>query len=254
MAYPPPVPPATRTDATVMATNHPADHNVISVALTEILNHVATMEQALYPIGTIAMTGSDIAAGNHLLCQGQAVSRTQYPEVFALYGTKYGVGDGANTFNLPSMQGRSPMGYWPGGQWATSLGLPLIGNANSTLPVHGHTGSASGTTNGSGPVGTSTDGQHWHQPANAATFITTGGDPGPQFPGQGYAGSPNISPNTGIGHVYMGGTGNSGAHGHTVDDHGHTFSAGVTVDNAGSDPANTNIHPCVVINFQMRMH
>ena len=113
MAYPPPVPPATRTNATVMATNHPADHNTISAALTEILNHIATLETALYPIGTISMSGADIPPGNHLLCQGQAVSRTTYPEVFALIGTKYGAGDGVNTFNMPSLVGRSPVGFWP---------------------------------------------------------------------------------------------------------------------------------------------
>ena len=53
MAYPPPVPPATRTDATVMATNHPSDHNLISAALSEMLNKIASMEAGLYPIGTI---------------------------------------------------------------------------------------------------------------------------------------------------------------------------------------------------------
>lgn len=38
MAYPPVVPPATRTNATPQADNHPADHNGISAALTDIVN------------------------------------------------------------------------------------------------------------------------------------------------------------------------------------------------------------------------
>jgi hypothetical protein len=46
MAYPPSVPPATRTDTTPQFTNHPGDHNQISAALTEILNHLAAVEAA----------------------------------------------------------------------------------------------------------------------------------------------------------------------------------------------------------------
>lgn len=44
MPYPPPVPPNTRTNATPMVDNHTFDHNAISDALTEILNHVAALE------------------------------------------------------------------------------------------------------------------------------------------------------------------------------------------------------------------
>ena len=37
---------------------------------------------------------------------GQAISRTTYAALFALMGTTYGAGDGATTFNLPSLGGR----------------------------------------------------------------------------------------------------------------------------------------------------
>ena len=37
-----------------------------------------------------------------LECNGQAVSRTTYAELFELIGTTYGVGDGSTTFNLPT--------------------------------------------------------------------------------------------------------------------------------------------------------
>lgn len=42
MAYPPPPPVNTRADATGLTTNHPADHNAISNALTDILNELGT--------------------------------------------------------------------------------------------------------------------------------------------------------------------------------------------------------------------
>ena len=38
-----------------------------------------------------------------LLCNGSAVSRTMYPDLFDEIGTKYGAGDGSNTFNLPNL-------------------------------------------------------------------------------------------------------------------------------------------------------
>ena len=47
MPYPPPVPPANRTNATVQADQHPSDHNLISDALTEILNHIAGLETTI---------------------------------------------------------------------------------------------------------------------------------------------------------------------------------------------------------------
>lgn len=54
------------------------------------------------PIGSLtAFAGSTIPA-NWLLCDGQAVSRTEYSELFDSIGTTYGTGDGSTTFNLPN--------------------------------------------------------------------------------------------------------------------------------------------------------
>ena len=38
--------------------------------------------------------------------EGQAINRLSYPELFALYGVTYGVGDGTTTFNLPDLRGQ----------------------------------------------------------------------------------------------------------------------------------------------------
>ena len=40
-----------------------------------------------------------------LLCDGTAVSRTTYANLFSRLGTLYGVGDGSTTFNLPDYRG-----------------------------------------------------------------------------------------------------------------------------------------------------
>ncbi len=62
------------------------------------------------PIGSVLEWYADTVPANWLLCDGQAVSRTDYTELFSLFGTKYGVGDGSTTFNLPDMRGKGPIG------------------------------------------------------------------------------------------------------------------------------------------------
>jgi len=48
------------------------------------------------------MAGASLPNG-WLYCDGSAVSRTTYSELFAAIGTTYGVGNGSTTFNLPSI-------------------------------------------------------------------------------------------------------------------------------------------------------
>ncbi len=54
------------------------------------------------PLGAIIPLAhnSTLPAG-YLLCDGSAVSRTMYPDLFSLIGTTYGAGDGSTTFNVP---------------------------------------------------------------------------------------------------------------------------------------------------------
>lgn len=62
------------------------------------------------PIGATIEWHSDIIPENWLLCNGQAVSRTDYAELFNVLGTKYGTGDGSTTFNLPNLKGKVAVG------------------------------------------------------------------------------------------------------------------------------------------------
>lgn len=45
-----------------------------------------------------------------LACDGSAVSRTTYADLFSTLGTLWGVGDGSTTFNLPDFRGKGPVG------------------------------------------------------------------------------------------------------------------------------------------------
>jgi hypothetical protein len=58
-------------------------------------------------VGDLKLRPNGNAVPNHLLCDGSAISRTQFPELFAFLGTSEGAGDGTTTFNLPNYLGTS---------------------------------------------------------------------------------------------------------------------------------------------------
>ena len=63
------------------------------------------------PVGAqLPFAGTAIPSG-YLLCDGRAVSRTTYKDLFEVIGTTYGAGDGSTTFNLPDKRGRVSVGF-----------------------------------------------------------------------------------------------------------------------------------------------
>lgn len=63
------------------------------------------------PVGSISLFAGTTAPNGWLICDGSAVSRTTYANLFSVIGTTYGTGDGSTTFNIPDLQGRVPVGY-----------------------------------------------------------------------------------------------------------------------------------------------
>ena len=61
--------------------------------------------QATITTGMVAAYATDDAAPDWLFCDGSAVSRSEYPILFAKIGVIYGNGDGSTTFNLPDYRG-----------------------------------------------------------------------------------------------------------------------------------------------------
>lgn len=85
-------------------------------------------EAAIAPTGAVLPYAGTTAPANWLLCDGAAVSRATYADLFALIGTTFGAGDGSSTFNLPDMRGRHPVGVNPDAtQHAKSVGLTELG-------------------------------------------------------------------------------------------------------------------------------
>lgn len=96
------------------------------------------------PVGAIMPFGSDTIPDNWLLCNGQAVSRTDYQDLFNTIGIIYGSGDGFTTFNLPDLQGKIPVGLDENDTDFDTLGN-TGGEKEHTLtinemPAHTHTG------------------------------------------------------------------------------------------------------------------
>jgi microcystin-dependent protein len=56
-------------------------------------------------VGTVAFFARSGAPTGWLKCNGAAISRTDYADLFDSIGTTYGTGDGSTTFNLPDLRG-----------------------------------------------------------------------------------------------------------------------------------------------------
>jgi microcystin-dependent protein len=62
------------------------------------------------PIGSVLQWTTNTPPSKWLICNGDAVSRTTYSNLFAVIGETYGAGDGTTTFNLPDLRARVPVG------------------------------------------------------------------------------------------------------------------------------------------------
>lgn len=118
------------------------------------------------PVGIVVEyegDSGDIPTG-FLLCDGSAVSRTTYADLFAKIGTKHGAGNGTTTFNLPNRKGRVAVGYDASqsefNALAKSGGEKTHTLSSTEMPVHTHTQdphshlvpTSSGDTTGSGNI------------------------------------------------------------------------------------------------------
>ncbi len=61
-------------------------------------------------LGTIKIFSGTTAPNNWLICDGSAISRNTYSDLFAFIGTTFGEGDGSSTFNLPNLKGKVVVG------------------------------------------------------------------------------------------------------------------------------------------------
>ena len=63
------------------------------------------------PSGMISAWPTATIPSGYLECDGSAVSRTTYADLFAVISDDYGAGDGSTTFNLPDFRGEFLRGH-----------------------------------------------------------------------------------------------------------------------------------------------
>lgn len=89
-------------------------------------------------VGEIIMfAGSTSTDDRWLYCDGNSLSRSDYPELFAVIGTTYGAADGTH-FNLPDLRNRVPMGTGTN-TLGTTLGEAAHTLTSAEIPSHFHT-------------------------------------------------------------------------------------------------------------------
>ena len=204
-------------------------------------------------VGAIKPWTKSTAPAGYLLCNGGAVSRSTYAELFAVTGTTYGVGDGSTTFNVPQLQGKMPQGFdgntynlaGTGGANtvtvavtnnqaatnATNQSVTVTGSISNTslttaqLASHTHTGKGNGTS----------------EPRGTITFMGTGTNANPDNRIGGSRNEETIPLNNS-------GSGTGHNHSHTLSG---TLTGNITTSLTGAvTAAGTNsFSPFVVVNY-----
>jgi microcystin-dependent protein len=132
-------------------------HPFADVALPTADNDGVTLQHrnltaCTLPIGVIYAFAASAIPDGWLECDGAAISRTTYAELFAAIGTQYGSGDGTTTFNLPNGKGRSIVGYH-----STETEFDAIGETGgekthiltiAEMPSHRHSGAKGNNSSG----------------------------------------------------------------------------------------------------------
>lgn len=105
----------------------------------EVYSKAETDQRVRQP-GDIFYTAAETAPPFSLKANGAAVSRSAYAKLFARIGTRFGVGDGFTTFNLPDLRGEFLRG-WDDGRGVDG-GRELGSSQSGAIQSHAHSGSS----------------------------------------------------------------------------------------------------------------
>ena len=128
--------------------NDAIDEDLWGGQLNDNWDSIETATKQFIPIGVMfSFAGTTAPNAIWLLCGGAAVNRTTFVTLFTLISTRYGMGDGSTTFNLPDYRGR------------TEVGLANLGGASANRITDSNADSLNNTGMGAetdaGTIGTS---------------------------------------------------------------------------------------------------
>lgn len=112
------------------------DNNIGNNPVTDNVNWADYFSQrVIHTIGDPIVTLNPVLEDNEIWLEGAEVSRTTYSNLFQVYGTTYGIGDGSTTFRLPDCRNRV---FWGATNFGyIDAGLPNItGSMSNGLAEH----------------------------------------------------------------------------------------------------------------------
>ena len=116
----------TQAEYNALSSDEKMDESVMYVITNAIPSGEVSPNEDGVPVATILpFSGNGNLPIGYLLCDGSAVSRAAYPDLFSIIGTTFGAGNGVDTFNLPDLTDKFIEGDTTAGT-EKEAGLPNI--------------------------------------------------------------------------------------------------------------------------------
>ncbi|HJK49721.1 MAG TPA: tail fiber protein [Methanocorpusculum sp.] len=166
------------------------------------------------PPGSITSYAGNTVPSGWLLCDGSTLNKNDYPELFSAIGYIYG-GSG-NSFKLPNLSGRFPLGKSSSHPLAETGGSETVTLTTAQMPSHNH----------SSTISINEGGEHTHNLRMCADY------------GSSQKNLPNSTPKEPefrSGYISAGGS--------------HTHTATCSISKTGSDQSHPNMPPFLTLNF-----
>ena len=175
---------------------------------TTVINNGAFIGVEGIPTATIVPWTSASVPSGFLECNGTAVSRTTYADLFAVIGTTYGAGDGSTTFNVPDLQDNVAVGKSNNKALASTGGANTVANSgnvgtNTNINV---TGNVAGST-ANATLSTAQLATHGH-----SITLDMAGNPSPNFA----INSANLQQGFSTNNNFIGNAGSGSGHSHNM--------------------------------------